>query len=388
MLSAVITRSLFAVGLLLALADAAAAQADPAKTEEAADSFSRGQELYQQGKYDEAIKAFRRADELAPHPSAAFNIARCYENLGDPASALRYYRQALQGTDDAATASDIRQRIERLHSLPVKVFVNSRPGGAQITVGGRAAPEPGRTPLVLRLKPGEYALLAEKQGYALAARRVVLQVGQQQPVEIELAPRPRADCPPPRPCPPPECPDLVDAEALHLHVGLLGAIGLALGRPPLAAPGVRGYASYRRLLFGAHALFFPAGEESLAAIDVNGQLYDAAKFSWVLVQFEGGWVIPWRSAALSLSGGLGVSLDRVVFRGAQTTVDLVREETAFAWSLGAALDGMITRWLSVGAGLRVGVIHGDRVAKDNPAGKDDQHHFPYGAFWGTLAVHL
>ncbi len=70
----------------------------------------RGVELYRQERYREAIEAFTRSDYLVRNPVNQWNIMRCYEELGEPAQALRALDRYLAMPD--LTAED-RRAAER-----------------------------------------------------------------------------------------------------------------------------------------------------------------------------------------------------------------------------------------------------------------------------------
>src|SRR5688572_19127953 len=55
-----------------------------------------GAELYSAGNYAGALAAFERAYSLIMEPNLLFNIAGCYERLGQPARAVEYYERFLR----------------------------------------------------------------------------------------------------------------------------------------------------------------------------------------------------------------------------------------------------------------------------------------------------
>ncbi len=56
--------------------------------QESQESYKRGESLYSEGKYDEAISEFWHVHDLCPHAYNLYNIGRCYEKL-----ALRSYEE-------------------------------------------------------------------------------------------------------------------------------------------------------------------------------------------------------------------------------------------------------------------------------------------------------
>ena len=390
-----------ATWLLLVLAGSAAlAQAN----DEAARHFDRGQQLYKKGDFKEAIKAYEAANGIAPHPAALFNIARCHVNLGHPEQALKYYKMALHNTSERAGRADIEQRIKRLQSRPVKVFVGSRPSGASVTVDGARQPARGQTPLVLNLSSGEHVLLLRKQGYKLVAHRVEVEVGKELAVELALEPLP-APC---KPQPPPcarckKCPELklVEMEPIHMHASIMGVFGLTLDRPLAGGPGLQIFLTYKQLMFATHFLYLPIGEENIeGTLSPDSEYtYDEVTMRWLMVQVEAGYVFPFKTWYLYTTGGLGVNSDQVIAHGTKVDKEskktlrdaIAKDNLGFVWSVGAGLEAMATDWFSFGIAARFGLIHGKRASRDDPMdlkGETTPSTHPYGTFWGTVTFHL
>jgi len=381
------------VAVLVALAASAGAQD---RVKEASHLFDQGQELYKQGRYTEAIKAFEGANAIAPHPAAQFNIARCHENLGNRARALEAYRALLGQTTEPAKRLDIEQRIRRLLARPVKVFVHSEPKGAAIFVDAKEQPAPGVTPAVVELTPGRHVLLLELEGHRLAVRRVTVEMDREQLVQVTLEPLPRpapqkAPCPEPKPCPKPR--PIVDPDNLHLHLGLLGSVGWTTELPTGIGPGVQLLVTFRRLVFGGHFTWLFTGEQPLdQPVDIGQNQYTKTDARWLLALAEGGYMFPLRSAFLYATLGMGVSTERVVFVGTTpsgSVDDFVREEFGFAWSAGGGIEAFAAPWVSFGGAARIGAIHGHRVDRDKPDARDyGWHHYPFGTLWATMTFHL
>lgn len=403
-----------ALTLLLSLSAAQAAPNGTAKTEaaktgaerkanaravkKAAASFDRGNSLYGQGRYAEAIEAFGLSHRLAPHPFALFNIARCYQSLAQPDAALRYYQQSLALTKDAAQRAKVQQLIATLQSLPVDVLVSSKPPGAEVFVDARLA-ETQRTPLVVKLAPGPHRLLLRQPGYRLAARRLVVERGKTTTLAVALqaepgqaATRPIAQCPASQPTSKPAQrgpTSLVDASRFHARIALISAISLTSDRLLAAGPGLQLHFTFHRLVVGAHFLLSIEDEREIAGVTLNGVNYNRAAFRRLQVELQGGWFFPFRHFYVYATGGLGMAVDRAIFGNAND--DLVKERFAFAWSLGGGIEAPLTTWLSFGAGLRVGLAHGERfqpAAAENPELDSDASTFPFGQLWASATFHL
>jgi tetratricopeptide (TPR) repeat protein len=87
--------------------------ADP-DTEVATRHFRHGLDLYGQERYQEAIESFERARSAKPVPAFDYNIARCYDRLGNWQKAADYYQRYVTAKPDASDAAETRERIATL----------------------------------------------------------------------------------------------------------------------------------------------------------------------------------------------------------------------------------------------------------------------------------
>jgi tetratricopeptide (TPR) repeat protein len=83
-------------------------------TEVARRHFDRGTELYDRQEYQNAVAEFKAANEAKPHPDFDYNIARCYDRLGDWNGALTYYRRFLQQIGSGPESQEPRRRVTEL----------------------------------------------------------------------------------------------------------------------------------------------------------------------------------------------------------------------------------------------------------------------------------
>lgn len=121
--------------------------------------FERGEALYSKGDYGAAITLFREADRLKVTPEVAFDLARSYEKLGDPAFTILFDRLYLARSQDASDAKDLSVRIWRTIDKQeddgrgyLEVFA---PGALSLTIAGRYFPTP---PAALFLPAGEHVI--------------------------------------------------------------------------------------------------------------------------------------------------------------------------------------------------------------------------------------
>lgn len=154
----------------LALVRSAEAEGGP-DSAGARDRFRQGAQAYSEGRYKDAIDLFFDADRLAPNPAFAYNIGLAYEELGDAANALRWYRSYLRDLPGAPDTAEIEPRIvaaqRHLRDRGVQqVTVVSSPGGATVSMDGRRV---GVAPFTQELAPGRHQLGLELRGFADAS---------------------------------------------------------------------------------------------------------------------------------------------------------------------------------------------------------------------------
>jgi hypothetical protein len=76
--------------------------------------YIAGQKAYAASDYKAAIKEFSAAQELAPADLNNYNLALCYDKLGDGENAITYYKQYLDKVPDAPKRAEIEASMARL----------------------------------------------------------------------------------------------------------------------------------------------------------------------------------------------------------------------------------------------------------------------------------
>ncbi|MEP7052386.1 MAG: PEGA domain-containing protein [Pseudomonadota bacterium] len=147
-----------------------------ARRAEAKTKYEEGAQAYAAGHFKDAVDLFLAADHLVPSTPLSFNIARAYENLGDDAGALRWYRDYLRRSPNASNAESVRALITNLaQSLQRKgvqqVTVLTSPVGVTVAVDDQPV---GVTPWTGEMAPGKHRLLLSARGYADAEQEFVL----------------------------------------------------------------------------------------------------------------------------------------------------------------------------------------------------------------------
>ncbi|PKN31962.1 MAG: hypothetical protein CVU63_21225, partial [Deltaproteobacteria bacterium HGW-Deltaproteobacteria-20] len=131
-----------ALGLMVGLwatAAAAVAGEEPssADVKEARVRYDRAIQLYRQRAYESALVEFQKAYELAPSYRIDYNIAQVYQELGDPAGAMRSLHRHLQDGGDQLTGTKRKRAEQELAGLRTKVaelVIRTNLEGAEVTV--------------------------------------------------------------------------------------------------------------------------------------------------------------------------------------------------------------------------------------------------------------
>jgi tetratricopeptide (TPR) repeat protein len=170
----------------------AARAATPAQLEEAKARarvhFERGIAAYKAGKYKDAIDAFLDGHREFPSPVLSFNAARAYEKMGDSSGALRFYREYLRQSPDAADRAQVEPKVSELEAkLQARglqqVTVLSTPDGSTVVLDDRPV---GVTPWTGEILPGRHRLRVRREGFQEAASEFELSAHKALDVSVTL----------------------------------------------------------------------------------------------------------------------------------------------------------------------------------------------------------
>ncbi len=125
-------------------------------------AFERGEAHFQKGDYGAAIASFREADRARVTPEVAYDLAKCFEKLGDEPYSTFYYRlymrRAPSAPDTLEVAEKVGTTIARVESEGRGFLELDAPRANAITLLGQRYPEP---PVARFLPPGDYEVTAE-----------------------------------------------------------------------------------------------------------------------------------------------------------------------------------------------------------------------------------
>jgi hypothetical protein len=88
---------------------------------EARAHYQAGVKFYSGGDYQSAIREFSAAQQLAPADLNNYNLALCYDKLGDPEPAIQYYRAFLDKQPNTDKRAEIEASISRLEAAAKSV---------------------------------------------------------------------------------------------------------------------------------------------------------------------------------------------------------------------------------------------------------------------------
>jgi hypothetical protein len=172
-------RTLFLVAGIAFFAHGASAQgapADPNAQKEATVHFQRAVQLYSETDYRAALVEFKRAYEIAPHPSVLYNLGQTYYQLQNYAEALTTFERFLaEGGSQHRT--EVEQAIGVLKTRVGKLDITAPSAGWEISVDDEVV---GKTPLAkpVAVSIGRRKLSATKAGEAPISRFVEVAAGE------------------------------------------------------------------------------------------------------------------------------------------------------------------------------------------------------------------
>jgi hypothetical protein len=191
--------SLSALSITVAVAQGQA----PAQTRALArELYTNGQQLFRQGDFGGAQRAFEEAYRAVPNPVVLLSIAECYVRMEQYQKAIETFRTYLLERSNAPDRAQVEAQIQTLQAKPATLNVLSNIDGASIMIDQQ---DSGRmTPAELTLSPGEHQLTITKDGYYAAEQIVNLGPGVRDSVRITLTEEPAApvaDAPATEPAP-------------------------------------------------------------------------------------------------------------------------------------------------------------------------------------------
>jgi len=219
------------------------------KTKDAArKAYGEGDAAYKAGDFAGAYAGFSKANELIPSPQAAYWTAKAIDGEGKIQEAITAYENLLADPGVATLGdektNDAKARIAELKSKLVgELSLQTTPLGATVSIDG--APQPGETPMILKLAPGPHKLTLVAAGFEPKEVDVDVKGGEKSEQKLELVAKAPPPPPPPEPVveapappPPPPPPPPRSKVPAYITLGIAGAgavVGTIFGVKALGA---------------------------------------------------------------------------------------------------------------------------------------------------------
>jgi hypothetical protein len=180
-----------------AAAERPRACADDGSVQAAAEHFTHGYELAQQGDYGGALQEFNAAYATCPNFAVLYNIGQALIELHRPLEAvatLSRYLQEGQAQIAPERIGQVNDQIRMLKAFLGDLEVTTKPPGALISVDGTAI---GRTPLAgpIPLAPGVHVISATLDDGRSAEVSQTIDQGKRHVIVLQLPPPPKEKAP-------------------------------------------------------------------------------------------------------------------------------------------------------------------------------------------------
>jgi tetratricopeptide (TPR) repeat protein len=146
---------LVVLALIASFATTRTASAD--SRDDARAHYQSGLKLYNAGDYKSAITEFTAAQQLAPADLNNYNLALCYDKIGDADSAVKYYREYLNKVPDAPKRAEIEASISRLDAASKSISKKSADAKADADAKAAADAAAANAPKTAPTGPAEQA---------------------------------------------------------------------------------------------------------------------------------------------------------------------------------------------------------------------------------------
>ena len=166
-------------------------RATPADEQAAKDHETKAGALFAKNDYSGALAEYQQAYKLSHEPALLKQIALCQkglQQLADARDSLRRY-VAESRTFPIGDPAQAQQLIAELSAQLADVTLEIQPGGAAVTIDGKAA---GTSPLAraLALSPGKHVVEVSAAGYTAQKQELNASGGTALHVKLALAPAP------------------------------------------------------------------------------------------------------------------------------------------------------------------------------------------------------
>lgn len=174
------------LGLAIGVGPGLSLAATPSQTRKARKLSRKGAKAYKAKKYEAALKHFKAANRIVPHPNLDVNIGRTYEAMGQPDQAMVHCKIALNAAGvPARTQAAAQTCVDRVTAQLARptLEIKTEPPGATVHIDGRPV---GKTPWRGSTEPGRRQIDLERQGHKTVSHTVNAARGQHYPLAFTL----------------------------------------------------------------------------------------------------------------------------------------------------------------------------------------------------------
>ena len=163
-------------------------QTPKAQKEQGRNLFKQGNQMFERRQLDTAIKLYRRAFKLWPHPRVLFNIAVTLGFMSRPLESARTFKQVLEYGPDPITPHRYKQAVERYIELMgqlTTLVVSCQDAGAKLFIDGRSI---GTAPIEKKvtLGPGTHMVTASLEGKVPYSAQIRLAPGELKRINVGM----------------------------------------------------------------------------------------------------------------------------------------------------------------------------------------------------------
>ena len=174
------------LALLWGVVSAGHAQPATSSKARARELYAQGQQLFRNGEFGAAQRAFEDAYRAVPNPVVLLSVAECQVRIEDYAGALSSLKQYLAERANAPDRAQVEAQISNLQAKPGFVVIESVPTGAMISLDGGNTGQV--TPSELPLRAGPHTIALSAPGHQPMEQQVEVTIGTRQRLTLTLTP--------------------------------------------------------------------------------------------------------------------------------------------------------------------------------------------------------
>jgi hypothetical protein len=145
--------------------------------------FGTGQDYFNAGRYEPAVKEFLEAYRLSHKVDLLWNIAHCYGKLDDPGRMTSYFHQYLKARPAAEDRKSIEAEMEKVAPRVATVALHSEVPGSELRVDGEVVGLAPIEPILLTM--GKHHFEASHAEHAPAQADVDLPGGRSTDLSLD-----------------------------------------------------------------------------------------------------------------------------------------------------------------------------------------------------------